>query len=659
MKSTGLLACLGSLIISLLAGAAATQAQAPQHPLEQLKTQEYWAVFDVLRDSGKMDADTFVPGVLLHEPGKDRVLAWKPGDPVFREADITLLRKGVTIEARVDIAGHKLLSWKERPDMQAPESDAEWKELGDEIKKNPEVREALRKRGITDLTTIHCGAAPYGYFAFPEMEGHRIMIGGCSDVHGVFLAYGRAIQGLHVQIDASDKKILKVIDEGVVPMPTGSTNFQEAPENPRPGTTPIEVRQPFGPSFRAANGDVSWQNWRFRFRLDARLGAILNLVRLEDGGNTRPVMYEGSVSELFVPYMDPATGWATRVFIDAGEFFPLGILSTLREGVDCPSNAAYFDAVFPDEHGLPVFHSKEACLFELSPGEPAWRHFEREEVTGRPNRVLILRTAMVIGNYDYLIDWRFERDGSIHVAVGATGVIEVKQVKEKTAADAGGMTGGKEKDEYGHLVAENVMGVNHDHFFSFRLDPDVDGQNNSFQADRLVKRELKNNPSRKTIWAMEPFTARTEKDAMMDIHLDRPTMWRFVNPSVKGPLGHPTGYEIMPGVTAASLMDPEDGPQKVGAFSTHQLWVTPYKPEEFYASGVFPTASKGNDGLAVWTKANRAIENTDLVAWYTMGFHHVPRAEDWPVMPVMWHEFTIRPFDFFPQNPALDLPKTP
>ena len=197
-------------------------------------------------------------------------------------------------------------------------------------------------------------------------------------------------------------------------------------------------------------------------------------------------MYEGSVSELYVPYMDPATGWATRVFIDAGEFFPGGVLSPLREGIDCPTNASYFDALFTDDHGLPVMHSKQACLFELSPGQPAWRHYEKEEIWGRPSRVLILRTAMVIGNYDYLVDLRFERDGSIHVAVGATGVIEVKQVKEKTSAETTVQIAG-EKDEYGNLVAEHTMGVNHDHFFSFRLDLDVDGQNNSFMADRLVK----------------------------------------------------------------------------------------------------------------------------------------------------------------------------
>jgi primary-amine oxidase len=39
-----------------------------------------------------------------------------------------------------------------------------------------------------------------------------------------------------------------------------------------------------------------------------------------------------------------------------------------------------------------------------------------------------------------------------------------------------------------------------------------------------------------------------------------------------------------------------------------------------------------------------------------MGFHHVVRAEDWPVMPAGRHAFQLRPFDFFERNPAIDLP---
>jgi len=73
------------------------------------------------------------------------------------------------------------------------------------------------------------------------------------------------------------------------------------------------------------------------------------------------------------------------------------------------------------------------------------------------------------------------------------------------------------------------------------------------------------------------MVAKSEREAMIDIHMDQPSMWMFVNPNVHGPLGYPTGYEIMPGTTVWSLLDADDGVQKVGAFSNHQLWVTPYQ----------------------------------------------------------------------------------
>jgi primary-amine oxidase len=390
---------------------------AAQHPLDALKTQEYWTVYEVIQASGQMDPDTFYASVLLHAPPKDTVLAWKSSDPIPREADVILMRKGKVIEARVDIAGRKMESWKEVKGVQAPVIESEFRELGELIKNDPRVREALAKRGIKDLTTIECVPLPYGYFAVPELEGHRIMYGGCSDLHGAHLSWGRSIEGLNIQVDAVEKKVLKVVDDGPVPVPTAPVNFQEAASLARAGTTPLAVTQPLGPGFQLSGGEVSWQNWHFRLRLDPRVGPVFNLVRFDDGTKLRSVLYEGSLSELFVPYMDPAEGWATRIFLDTGEFFHSGVLKPLREGIDCPANSNYLDGLVPNERGIPLLRPRLACVYELASGNPAWRHYENNMVWGRPSRTLIVRTAAVIGNYDYLLDWRFEQDGSIHVAV--------------------------------------------------------------------------------------------------------------------------------------------------------------------------------------------------------------------------------------------------
>jgi primary-amine oxidase len=175
---------------------------------------------------------------------------------------------------------------------------------------------------------------------------------------------------------------------------------------------------------------------------------------------------------------------------------------------------------------------------------------------------------------------------------------------------------------------------------------------------RMVAQPVQNDPMRKSIWVSQAAMAQREQEAILDIQLDRPAMWMFVNPAVKGPLNYHTGYEVMPGATAKSIMAPDDPIQQIGAFSGHQFWVTPYTENERYAAGTYPTSSNAKDGLATWTRANRAIANTDIVGWYTLGFHHITRSEDWPVMPTMWHSFHLRPFHFFQSNPVLDLPKS-
>ena len=623
------------------------------HPLDSLKTAEYWTAYEVLQQAGHLDSESFFASVLLREPPKDVVLAWKEGSRIPREADVVILRSGKTFEAHIDLAGRKLLSWREAAGVQAPFLGSEIFGTDDLIKSDARVVEALKKRGVTDLNTVQCIALPMAYIAVPEQRTQRIGFGSCSEQHGLYHSWGRDIEGLTIQIDMAAKKVLRVIDSEVVPVSAGARSYEEIAERPRSGTTPLSIAQPMGPSFHIRNGEVSWQNWRFRFRIDPRVGPVLNLVRFEDAGRLRSVMYEGSLSELFVPYMDPSNGWNNRVFVDAGEFYSAGglLAQPLRPGLDCPANAAYFDGVGVGEHGAPKLTSQVVCLFERTGNDPAWRHYEGNNAYGRPSRELVLRSALVIGNYDYLLDWRFEQDGAIQVAAGATGVIETKTSPRKSA------DGHMDMLEHGQFVAENLIGVNHDHFFSFRLDLDVDGPANSFMVARMVRETLPSDPMRKSIWAAKSMIATHEKDAILDIHFDAPSMWLFINPNVKGSLGYPTGYEIMPGATAKSLVDSDDPAQKVGAFSEHQFWVTPNNASERYASGVYPTSSKGEDGLAVWTKANRNIENTDLVGWYTLGFHHMPRIEDWPVMPTVWHQFEIRPFNFFTANPVLDLPK--
>ena len=75
------------------------------------------------------------------------------------------------------------------------------------------------------------------------------------------------------------------------------------------------------------------------------------------------------------------------------------------------------------------------------------------------------------------------------------------------------------------------------------------------------------------------------------------------------------------------------------------------------SDGVYPNQSKGGEGLPQFVSNNESIENTDVVVWYTLGVTHIPRPEEWAVMPVTHVGFKMIPGGFFSRNPALDVPK--
>jgi primary-amine oxidase len=662
-------------LLALLFLAPTAHAISPEvhHPLDALTPQEYWTIYTTLRAAGHVHEKTIFASVLLHEPDKAAVLAWKPSDPITRAADVVLLDEGKSYAAVVDIAGQKVEDFHYLKGEEAPFTSEEEHEVDEAIKHDPRVVAALNKRGITDLRHVTCYATPAGYIALPEQKDpeKRIGWGGCMNSEGAISGpWDREIGGIFFTVDMGAKKVLRISDYGVTPSPPTTGIYDGMGGDPLPNTKPITVVQAAGPSFSIDKGLISWQHWRFRFRLDPRQGVVLNQVGIEDKGQVRSVMYEGALSEMYVPYQDPEETWNSHVFLDAGEYFMdtgLGIIKPLVAGIDCPDYATFFSGFFFKEDGGPFERPQLACLFERTKGDPAWRHGDENGTFGRPTRELVLRTVATVGNYDYVLDWRFGQDGAITVGVGATGILEVKPVNDTDVSKgmSAGLEDAKAPDgpvEFGTLVAPGIDAVDHDHFFSFRLDLDVDGTANSFMADKLVQYKIPANKTdygRHVIWAMKPTMPMTESAAKMDLSFDHPAMWRFISTDKKGPLGYPTSFEIMAGETAASLLPHDEWPQRRAGFSDHQLWVTPYEPSERYAAGTFVSGSRATDGLPVWTKKDRNIANTDIVAWYTVGFHHTPRAEDWPQMPIMWHEFMLRPFNFFPKNPGMDLPMKP
>ncbi len=596
--------------------------------------------------------------IATEEPAKAEVLAWQPGRALVRRARIQAMTAERTYELVVDLSGRRLVSVIERTGAEPPIGASEMDAGTKTVLTNAEFIDGLKRRGITDLTKIFCAPFSAGYYGAPEQDGQRLVKVGCFDTRrSTTNLFGWPIERLYALVDLKRGKVLSVTDYGVVPIAEGDNNYTEAAVGAlRDPRKPTVLAQPSGPNFRIEGHEVTWGKWRFHTHIDPRVGTVISLARWQDAGGPRSVLYQGYLSEMFVPYMDPDYGWQSRTYFDTGEYGAGVLASPLKPGVDCPTTASFLPAVFGNDQGEPVTTPNALCVFERSGGDPIWRHHEviNQTYEGRANVELVVRMATAIGNYDYLFDWVFNDAAEIEARVGASGIDALKGVATRRMSDATAGTDTK----HGTLVAPNLVAVYHDHYFNFRLDLDVDGPANSFNHDVYRPALLPPDSPRRSIYVVEATIPATEKSAQIDGHRG-PSKLRVLNEGETNQVGNPVSYEILVANHARLLLDPADWPARRAKFLEHDVWVTPYAPTERYAAGEYALGSRGDDGLAVWTARDRPIRNRDIVVWVNLGMHHLTRAEDLPVMPTIWHSFKLRPHNFFDRNPAIDLRAEP
>lgn len=161
----------------------------------------------------------------------------------------------------------------------------------------------------------------------------------------------------------------------------------------------------------------------------------------------------------------------------------------------------------------------------------------------------------------------------------------------------------EQENLHGTLLSENVIGVIHDHYITFHLDMDIDGSDNSFVNVHLQREHtLPGESPRMSYLKAVRNVAKTENDAKIQLKLYDPSEFHIINPGKTTRVGNPVGYKVVPGGTAANLLDPNDPPQKRGAFTNNQIWVTPYNKSEQWAGGLFVYQSHGDDTLEEWSQ---------------------------------------------------------
>lgn len=210
---------------------------------------------------------------------------------------------------------------------------------------------------------------------------------------------------------------------------------------------------------------------------------------------------------------------------------------------------------------------------------------------------------------------------------------------------------------WGNVVSPGVLAQNHQHIFAIRIDPAIDGHENTVITEESlpIPMNSKTNP-----WGNGYEVVRKPVTKSTSIHASPFTNLavKIANTNKLNPISQrPVAYKFTPNPTQLMLADPKSIVAKRAAFAHHHVWVTKYKDEELFAAGEFTNQSQLEiGGVADAVARDEDVENKDVVVWNVFGLTHNPRVEDWPVMPVEIHQLHLRPADFFDRNPALDVP---
>ena len=622
---------------------------AAQHPLDPLVSEEIEEAVRILRSQRELTDGIRFESVALREPPKESVLRFDGGISIPREAMIVLLDNDTeaTYEAVVSLTDKKIASWKHIPGAQPKIMLDEFYECEAAIKQDPKFLEAIKKRGITDVDLVMVDPWPAGNFGLEEEKGKRLTYARCwvrsSPTDN---GYARPIEGVIPVVDLNKMEVLRIEDHGLVPLPPNPGNYAaEFIKEFRTDLKPLDIVQPEGPSFQINGHEVTWQKWSLRVGFSHREGLVLHNIGYYDKGRMRAIIYRAALAEMVVPYGDPGEDNFRKNAFDVGEYGIGNLANSLTLGCDCLGEIRYFDAAVCDSRGRVMNIPNAICIHEEDFGI-LWKHVDWRtgETEVRRSRRLVISIIATVGNYEYGFFWYFYQDGTIEFQVKLTGILN------NAAVPPG------EVPKYGTLIAPQLNAHIHQHFFNVRLDMSVDGPNNSvYEVNTEAEPRGPENPHGNAYFAKKTLL-RTESEAQRTIDPLSGRYWLIANSSMKNYLGQEVAYKLIPGENVLPFAHPDASVMKRAAFMTKHLWVTPYDPNEMTPAGDYPNQHPGGAGLPAYTEANRSVDNQDVVVWYSFGHHHIPRPEDWPVMPVMYTGFSLKPVGFFDQNPALDVP---
>ncbi|MFK7912347.1 MAG: putative Ig domain-containing protein [Pseudomonadales bacterium] len=236
---------------------------------------------------------------------------------------------------------------------------------------------------------------------------------------------------------------------------------------------------------------------------------------------------------------------------------------------------------------------------------------------------LTLFSVSHVGAYNYIPEWRFFDDGTLEPSMGATG-----RLQRYTSNAA-----------YGWPVrdASSSYGVSHIHNYYWRLDFDIGDDANNDVFEEIEFEDGPDSGSRsKRVSAFDTEAARS-------VAPEKQRFWRVRDSSLTNANGAPISFDLI----ALNTGHRDEGPSNE-PWTFNDIYVTQAKDCERFVSRNPADATLGcasNEDVTDFVNG-QSLAGEDLVVWYGLTFHHIPRDEDEPYMHAHWNQFRIAPRDW-------------
>ncbi|UPK91440.1 hypothetical protein LCI18_002375 [Fusarium solani-melongenae] len=637
------------------------------HPLDPLSIEEIRAAVKIIRDYASPKSLKF-NCLTLREPKKAEYAAFRArtGPRPARRAFAIVIEKGTSKVSEVvaNIAESKVEEWNAVSEV-GPTLTLEDLDVCERVARaDPRVIKACKDIGIDDMSKVFLDAWAIGVDNRWGFE-RRLQQG---------LAYYRASpndnQYAHpldfsVVVDTEKEEVLTVdvryVNGERTKVPLTSHNYMPEfiGDNYIDGTLkPINITQPQGVSFRMRGNEISWAGYKMHIGFNYREGIVLSDVRMEDQHEQRErtLFNRISVVEMVVPYGNPEPPHHKKHAFDVGEYGTGLMTNSLKLGCDCKGAIHYLDAVMATGEGDPAVIKNAICIHEEDNGL-LYKHTDYRDgtVISARDRKLIISQIITAANYEYGFYHTFTLDGTYKLEIKLTGMLNTYCMHPTEVAAP-----------YGTEVAPTINAHNHQHIFSLRVDPEVDGPNNSIVQNDAMPSEAPvgspENPYGNGFYCKNT-PLRTSKEAAVNYCHETSRSWAITNPNSINPSAKkPVAYKILNNNCPGLLAKPGSVVHSRAAFARKSLWVVPYKDYELFPAGDYVCQSTGeenhphNSTILDWVARDESIENTDIVCYIQFGLTHFPRTEDFPIMPAEPVSVMLRAANFYQKNPGLWVP---